>query len=134
MENENFDDYWKKHKDDYIEHAKSIALQDFNELSKIRLGKLVATIDIETDDDFYFEKGTSYKVYGNNKKEILKNSISFLQNLNILRGSQSKWDWLRNEAIDKLREGEMSFSFGGNQQMDFYVTENNPRVTLKNNM
>lgn len=132
MENkENFDEYWEKHSLDYIEYAKSVALQDFNELSKIRLGKLVASISIDTDDDFYFENGTSYKIYGNNKKEILKNSITFLQELKIQHGSQSKWDWLRNEAIQKLREGEINFSFGGNQQMDFYVSENNPRVQVK---
>lgn len=129
---ENFDDFWKKHSADYIAHAKDLALKDFNELSKIRAGKLVASFSIDTDDDFYFEKGTSYEVYGNNKKEILKNSISFLQKLTIIRGSQSKWDWLRDFAIEKLRDGEMSFSIGGNQTMEFHVTENLPRVKLKN--
>lgn len=128
---DNFDDFWKNNSQAYIEYAKSIAQQDFQELSKKRLGKFVAKIDINTDDDFYFEKGTYFEFYGNTKKEILKNTIDFLQELKITHGSQNKWQWLRDECIELIREGQTSFTFGGNQTMEFEITENSPQVKVK---
>jgi hypothetical protein len=135
MKQENFEDYWKKHQADYIDYAKSIALKDFNELSKLKAGKFVTRIKIDTDDDFCFGDGDfypSFEVYGNSKKEILKNTIDFIQNLKITYGSQSKWEFLRDEAIQRLRKGEFNFSFGGNQRIDLFISENSPRVKLKN--
>lgn len=128
---DNFDEFWAKNSQAYIDYAKSVAKQDFNELSKKRLGKFIATINIDTDDDFYFANGTQFEVYGDSQKEILKNSIEFLQNLNITRGSQSKWQWLRDECVELIRQGQTSFNFGGNQTMDFDISENSPNVKVK---
>lgn len=128
---DNFDEFWKNNSQSYIDYAKSVAQQDFEELSKKRLGKYKATINIDTDDDFYFANGTSFEVYGNTKKEILQNSIEFLENLKITHGSQSKWDWLRNECVQEIRNGNTSFTFGGNQTMEFDISENSPQVKVK---
>ena len=87
---ENFDEFWEKNKDDYITYAKKIALADFNEIAKFKAGKFVADINIDSDDDFYFEKGLDYKIFGNTKKEVRSKCIDFISNLKISRGNQEK--------------------------------------------
>ena len=42
----------------------------------------------------------------------------------------SKWEWLKNETIEKLRNGESCFQFGGNQEMDLMILENIPSIKL----
>lgn len=139
-----FEEFWKEYGADYIANAKSIALADFKVLSKSTLGKFVADIMVGTDDDFYLEGGDSFTVYGNTKKEILKNTISFLRNVkfanvpswakepngNIKDSYSSKWQWVKDEAIKRLEEGETSFSFGGNQTIELYISENIPQSSL----
>lgn len=141
MNKEDFDEYWEKNSADYIEHAKSIAFQDFTILTKKKLGQFVACIEIDSDDDFsfkidsnnqlYYQKDFfSFEIYGNSKKDILKNSIQFIRDLKTI-GCESKWQWLRDATIQKLNEGETCFSFGGNQTIDFYIKENIPQLKFK---
>lgn len=144
MNEKDFEEFWKEYGADYIANAKSIAMADFKVLSKTRLGKFVTNISIGTDDDFQLEGGTSFTVYGDTKKEILKNTISFLRNLkfanvpswgkepngNIKDSYSSKWNWVKEEAIKRLEEGETSFSFGGNQTIDLFISENVPQSSL----
>jgi hypothetical protein len=118
-----FEDFWNENKDNYLDYIKKVAHADFEALKQTHLGKYVAHIDIDTDDDFYFENGTSFKIYANTKKDLITNSIEFLTNLKITYGSESKWEWLKNEAISRLKNKNLNFDFGGNQQMSFYTYE-----------
>lgn len=141
----NFEDFWKEHGADYIAHIKSVALQDFNILNNTPLDKLVAHIEIGTDDDFALEGGDFFKVYGKNYKEVFKNTISFLKNIKFSHIPQwakeadgttkdsfsSKWYYIRDEAIKNLQEGETSISFGGNQTVNIQIVENKPSVSLE---
>ena len=63
----NFDDFWNEHKNDYIEHAKQLALADFKSLNTKKNGKFICQFWINSDDDF--------SVYANTKKELLKKNF-----------------------------------------------------------
>ena len=131
----NFDDFWNEHKNDYIEHAKQLALSDFKSLNTKKNGKFICQFWINSDDDFSFvDDSFSFSVYGNTKKELLKNTIDFLLNLKLTPYSEFnkyKWEWLRDETITRLRKGETDISFGGNQEIYLSLSENKPTTTLK---
>ncbi len=138
MNYEKFEDFWKENQNDYIEFAKKIAEQDFNVLKNAKKAKFVCYINIDSDDDFSFiDKTFDFEVFGNSKKEILKNTIDFLMNLklesygNLQPYNLHKWEWLRDETIERLRNGETYISFGGNQQIDLSIYENKPITNLK---
>ena len=106
MNYEKFEDFWKENQNDYIEFAKKIAEQDFNVLKNAKKAKFVCYINIDSDDDFSFiDKTFDFEVFGNSKKEILKNTIDFLMNLklesygNLQPYNLHKWEWLRDETI-----------------------------------
>lgn len=141
----NFEEFWDSYGADYIAHIKTVALQDFNAINNTPADKLVANIDIGTDDDFSLEGGESFKVYGKNYKEILKNTISFLKQIKFsfvpqwaketngsIKDSYSiKWYYMRDQAIKNLEEGNTSFSFGGNQTIEIHISNNIPVVSLE---
>lgn len=137
MNYDNFEQFWKEHQKDYIEFAKKTAQEDFNVLQKKQKNKFICYINIDSDDDFSFVDNTfKFEILGNSKKEIYKNTIEFLMNLQLetygasSHPNQSKWEWLRNETIERLREGESFIQFGGNQQMDLMILENTPSTKL----
>ena len=138
----NFDEFWEKHGDAYIEHAKSIANEDFKRLNS---GKFVANIEIETDDDFCLEGGTSFSIYANSKKESLKKTIIHLKDIkfdyipewakksdgSLEERYTSKWTHIKDEAMKRLVNGETSISLGGNQTIEIDIRENNPSLSIK---
>lgn len=134
----NFEEFWKENQKDYIEFAKKTAREDFASLNNLKKGKYVCNISIESDDDFSFvDKTFNFEVFGNSKKEIFKNTIDLLLNLKLecygkpVHYNQSKWDWLKDETIERLRNGETYISFGGNQQIDLSISEHVPSTKLK---
>lgn len=138
MKYESFEQFWQDHQKDYIEFAKKAAQEDFNALNQVKKGKYICTFSIDSDDDFAFvDKTFDFEVFGNSKKEILKNTIDFLLNLKLenygksTHPNLSKWEWLRDETIDRLRNGETYISFGGNQQIDLSIHEYSPQTKLK---
>lgn len=138
MKYESFEQFWQEHQKDYIEFAKKAAQEDFNALNQVKKGKYICTFSIDSDDDFVFvDKTFDFEVFGNSKKEILKNTIDFLLNLKLenygksTHPNLSKWEWLRDETIDRLRNGETYISFGGNQQIDLSIHEYSPQTKLK---
>ena len=137
MNYDNFEQFWKEHKKDYIQFAKKTAQEDFNALQKKQKNKFICYIKIDSDDDFSFVDNTfQFEVLGNSKKEIYTKTIDFLMNLQLetygksSHPNLSKWEWLRNETIAKLRNGESCFQFGGNQEMDLMILENIPSIKL----
>lgn len=138
----NFDDFWNKHGDAYIENAKNIAKADFKSLNS---GKFVSHIDIGTDDDFFLEGGTSFSIYANTKKEVVKKTIAHLKEIkfdNIPNWAKKadgyleenytyKWTWIKEEAIKQLQKGETYISLGGNQTIEVNIHENKPILAIK---
>lgn len=128
----NFDEFWKKHEQKY----KSLAQQDFE---KLQQGAFCAMVRINTDDDFSLDIGENISVYGNSKKDVIKNLIKTLENAQFTycktwsviskdveqKGDYSKnWFFIRDEAIKELKAGNTNIEFGGNQTIEISIFEN----------
>lgn len=140
-----FDEFWEKHGSAYIEHAKSIANEDFKRLNSVKNGKFIIKIDIETDDDFCLKGGTSFFIYANSKKDAFKKTIIHLRDIqfdNIPEWAKksdgsleerytSKWTHIKDEAMKLLVNGETYISLGGNQTIEIEIRENKPSLSIK---
>lgn len=121
----NFDNFWAENKNQYIEFIKSKAMEDFKVIYSNE--KYQASISIDSDDDFTLDCGDSIKVQGKTLLEAANNLIEALNKakLTYINGDHDK-DWfnLRNESIKCIKEGQTSFSFGGNQTVDVLISKN----------
>ena len=129
----NFNEYWEKNKDKYIDIVKQQALKDFQLLESKNLYTVIVNID--TDDDFSLDCGESIVVHGESKKEAIKDMIEKLRTAQFTRvngNHASSWYYIRDEAIKSLKSGQESFTFGGNQVIEVRVFENKTTLNQEN--
>lgn len=110
MNYENFEDFWKENQKDYIEFAKKL-LNKISMFWKIlkNLNLFVLLVSIVMMIFLLLIKLLILKFLVT-QKEILKNTIDFLMNLQLesFRNPQPynlhKWEWLRDETIGKIKK------------------------------
>lgn len=121
----NFDEYWEKNKEKYLEIIKQDALKDFNRIEQEDLFSV--NVHIDTDDDFSLDCGYSLTTSGATKKIAIQKMIDSLSSAKLTRvnGNHAQdWYYIRDAAIKSLKKGETSSSFGGNQTIETSVFEN----------
>lgn len=127
-----FDEFWEKNKDKYIDIIKLQAMNDFQILNSQDL--YIAHVYIDSDDDFTLDCGDSIGVSGKTKKEVEDNLVKALSSakLTYINGNHAEsWFYIRDNAIKNIKKGETSFSFGGNQTIEYYIVENKPSIDLE---
>lgn len=139
-----FEDFWQEHGSDYIDYIKSVAMEDFKILNNHVEEKMVAHIEINTDDDFSLVGGDSFTIYGKNYQDILINTISFLRKIkfayipdwakedngDVKDSFSSRWYSIRDNAIIELEEGSTYVDLGGNQTIRINIDEFTPTTSL----
>lgn len=136
-----FEKYWEEQESRFKEIAR-------NEFEKIKLGKFIATVEVDTDDDFSLDFGTKFEMFGQTEKELAnaiinkleKTKLTFCKTWSItsdygkkkIGDHSDKWLAIRNETIQRLKKGETEFSLGGNQTISIIIQENTPKnITTK---
>lgn len=119
---QSFEKFWLEHQ----EHYKAQALMDYEHQTA---GAWFGTADIDTDDDFVLDIGSRIEVYGSSVADVVSKLCVALMAATYKRVSESKryaWPSLRDEAVTRLKAGDTSFSFGGNQTISVQILDTKP--------
>jgi len=122
-----------------VRNAEFALLQESSRKNPTPSGPWVVLFEIDTDDDFELDTGSSFSIDGETEAEARQKAVDSLRTAQFtylktwgtnatgmeedwVRGDYSAaWFTIRDAAIAALEEGEMSFHFGGNQTISLSV-------------
>lgn len=127
-----FEEFWNKNKQKYIDAAR-------NDFDRFQKGNFVASVSIESDDDFDLDIGLDFQMYSDTISELRTMLIQKLTDAKLTRvctwsiesatekrnGDHSDcWFAIRDYAISRLKADSFSISYGGNQSIHIKISEN----------
>ena len=130
-----FDEYWKRHENNYIDLAKERARKDFALL--VGADAYFAHVVIESDDDFQLDIAHDFEIQSSSLEKLINDIVMKLNNAKFQSvGSYSiqdkngktvtsirdeEWYNIRNKAIKMLYQGNTYIQYGGNQQITIEI-------------
>lgn len=117
-----FEEYWNINKEKYIKRA----MEDYNLIN----AHYIATIKINTDDDFSLDLGYDFTLYGESQLILNEKVIKHLEKLQVVNiktihkmidgklaefPDYNLWYDIRKEAINQVKQNYNYIQVGGNQ-------------------